>query len=186
MPVKSFTPLLCVHARSPWASTFPNGRHFEGLKHLWIYIYIYLYIFSYTNKQLDSKVRSLIERERKKRTKSEEKENEETTWCGHDGGDGGWGSKRMDGGSRNTVSLWVFQYSSVPLGAMWQKRTTEMGRRGWRRTTKRIGGRKRRGGDVEGWTASRGTMWLLHLLHITVQLKKGNFTNPPDKTHASL
>lgn len=40
---------------SPWASTFPNGRHFEGLKHLWIYIYIYLYIFSYTNKQLDSR-----------------------------------------------------------------------------------------------------------------------------------
>lgn len=49
-----WTPATC----SPWASTSPNGRHFEGLKHLWIYIYIYLYVISYTNKQLDSKVRS--------------------------------------------------------------------------------------------------------------------------------
>lgn len=55
MPVESFTPLLRVHTPvtcSAWASTFPNGRHFDGLKHLWIYIYIYLYIFLYANKQI--------------------------------------------------------------------------------------------------------------------------------------
>lgn len=84
MPVKSFALLLRVHtpaACSARARTFPNGRHFEGFKHLWIYIYIYLYIFSYAYKQLDSKVRSLIERGEKK--KSGEKEG---TWCGHGGG----------------------------------------------------------------------------------------------------
>lgn len=40
-PSSVYTPDTC----SPWASTFPNGRHFEGLKHLWIYIYIYIFIF---------------------------------------------------------------------------------------------------------------------------------------------
>lgn len=95
--------LFCMYACSPWASTIPNVRHFEGLKRLWIYIYIYLYIFSYANKQLDSTVRSLTEKDDNKNSKRKK------LWREHGvavvGG----------GGSRNTASLWVFQYSSVPL-----------------------------------------------------------------------
>lgn len=48
-----------VHTPPPLnqSMNFSNGRHFEGLKHLWIYIYIYLYIFC-TNKRLDLKGKS--------------------------------------------------------------------------------------------------------------------------------
>lgn len=74
--------LFCMYTCSPWASTLPNVRHFEGLKHLWIYIYIYLYIFSSTNKQLDSTVRSLTGK-RQQQKLDEKEETEEGTRCGH-------------------------------------------------------------------------------------------------------
>lgn len=99
--VYTFSACTCV---SPWASTFPNVRHFEGLKHFWIYIYIYLYIFSYTNKQLDSTFRFVMEKDNSKNSKRKKSRRKERGVAIVGGG-----------GGRNTVSLWVFQYSSVPL-----------------------------------------------------------------------
>lgn len=118
--------LFCMYTCSPWASTFPNVRHFEGLKHLWIYIYIYLYIFSSTNKQLDSTVRSLTgeKRQQQKNSKRRKKRRSEHG-VAIDG-------RRGDAGSRNTVSLWVFQYIFSTFSPGKKRREGEEVRRdGW-------------------------------------------------------